>query len=90
MALLGGLENGTVDKAKLDGYTPEQRFFLGYAQIWCENARPEYSRTSVRTDPHSPGQFRVVGVIQNVPEFGKAFGCQVGQPMMPANGCRVW
>ena len=61
MALQGGLENGTVDKTKLDGYTPEQRFFLGYAQIWCENARPEYSRTIVRTDPHSPGQFRVVG-----------------------------
>ncbi len=90
MALLGGIENGSVDKAKLDGYTPEQRFFLGYAQIWCENVRPEYSRNSVRTDPHSPGQFRVIGVLQNVPEFGKAFGCSVGQPMSPANGCRVW
>src|ERR1700745_4274834 len=41
MALLGGIENGTVDKGKLDGFTPEQRFFLGYAQVWCENSRPE-------------------------------------------------
>lgn len=90
MALLGGIENGSVDKTKVDGYTPEQRFFLGYAQIWCENVRPEYSRNSVRTDPHSPGQFRVIGVLQNVPEFGKAFSCSAGQPMTPANGCRVW
>jgi putative endopeptidase len=90
MALLGGLENGSVEKGKLDGYTPEQRFFLGYAQIWCENARPEYSRNDVRVNPHSPGRFRVIGVIQNTPEFGKAFGCSVGQPMMNANGCRVW
>lgn len=90
MALLGGMENGTVNTAKLDGYTPEQRFFLGYAQIWCENARPEYSRNSVRTDPHSPGKFRVIGVIQNVPEFGKAFGCPAAQPAAAENSCRVW
>ena len=63
MALLGGIENGSVDKQKLDGFTPQQRFFLGYAQIWCESARPEFSRSDVRTDPHSPGQFRVTGVI---------------------------
>ncbi len=90
MALLGAKENGKVNLEKLDGYTPEQRFFLGYAQIWCQNARPEYSRTSVRTDPHSPGEFRVIGVIQNTPDFGKAFGCSVGQPMMKADACRVW
>ena len=90
MALLGGIENGSVDNSKLDGYTPQQRFFLGYAQIWCENARPEFSRNNVRTDPHSPGQFRVIGVLQNVAEFGKAFGCSSGQPMMAANACRVW
>ncbi|MBV8864508.1 MAG: hypothetical protein JO210_03815, partial [Acidobacteriaceae bacterium] len=43
-----------------------------------------------RTNPHSPGQFRVIGVLQNVAEFGKAFGCSSGQPMMAANACRVW
>jgi endothelin-converting enzyme/putative endopeptidase len=90
MALLGGLENGTVSNETLDGYTPEQRFFLAYAQVWCENTRPEALRTSVRTNPHSPGEFRVVGVVENMPEFAKAFGCSAGQPMVAANGCRVW
>ncbi len=90
MALLGGLENGSVDKDKIDGYTPQQRFFLGFAQIWCANQRPETLRNSARTDPHSPGQFRVIGVVQNMPEFATAFGCSAGQPMVAANACRVW
>ncbi len=90
MALLGGLENGSVSSAKLDGYTPQQRFFLGFAQIWCANERPEALKNSVRTDPHSPGEFRVLGVVENDPDFAKAFGCSAGQPMVSANGCRVW
>jgi predicted metalloendopeptidase len=90
MALLGGLENGTIDKGKLDGYTPQQRFFLGYAQIWCENQRPENVRNRVRTDPHSPGRFRVIGVLQNMPEFAEAFSCKSGASMVSANACRVW
>ncbi len=90
MALLGGLENGTIDKGKLDGYTPQQRFFLGWAQIWCENQRPENVRNTVRTNPHSPGRFRVIGVLQNMPEFAEAFSCKAGQPMVSANACRVW
>ncbi|HEX3681856.1 MAG TPA: M13 family metallopeptidase [Bryobacteraceae bacterium] len=90
LALLGGMENGTVDKDTLDGFTPQQRFFLGYAQIWCQNQRPEALRTSLRTNPHSPGEFRVIGVVENMPEFAKAFGCSAGQPMVAANGCRVW
>jgi putative endopeptidase len=90
MALLGGLEDGSISKDKLDGYTAQQRFFLGYAQIWCQNERPESLRNSVRTNPHSPGEFRVNGVLQNVPEFSSAFGCSAGQPMVSANACRVW
>jgi putative endopeptidase len=90
MGLVGGLENGSISKEKLDGYTPEQRFFLGYAQIWCSNERPEALRNSVRTDPHSPGRFRVIGVVQNSPEFAKAFSCSAGQPMVAAQACRVW
>ena len=90
MALLGGLENGSVDKNTLDGFTPQQRFFLGYAQIWCQNQRPESLRTTLRNNPHSPGEFRVIGVVENMPEFAKAFGCSEGQPMVAANGCRVW
>ncbi len=76
--------------AKQDGYTPIQHFFLGFAQDWCGDTRPEQMRLQVQTDPHSPRQFRTDGVIQNMPEFGKAFGCKVGQPMMPANSCHVW
>ena len=90
MALLGGLQNGTVDKNTLEGFRPQQRFFLGYAQIWCQNQRPESMRTNLRTNPHSPGEFRVIGVVENMPEFAKAFGCSAGQPMVAANGCRVW
>jgi predicted metalloendopeptidase len=48
------------------------------------------TRLLVQTDPHSPNPFRIVGVVQNMPEFGKAFGCKTGQPMMPANACHVW
>jgi putative endopeptidase len=75
---------------KQDGYTPIQQFFLGHGQSWCGSTRPEQLRLQVQTDPHSPRQFRVNGVVQNMPEFGKAFGCKAGQPMMPVNACRVW
>jgi predicted metalloendopeptidase len=90
MALLGGLQSGSVDKNKIDGYTPQQRFFLAYAQIWCSNERPQALRNSVRTNPHSPGRFRVVGVVQNMPEFASAFGCSAGQAMAAEDACRVW
>jgi putative endopeptidase len=75
---------------KQDGYTPVQQFFLGHGQSWCGSTRPEQLRLQVQTDPHSPRQFRANGVVQNMPEFGQAFGCKVGQPMMPQNVCRVW
>ncbi|MFZ0803553.1 MAG: M13 family metallopeptidase [Terriglobales bacterium] len=75
---------------KIDGYTPEQRFFLGFARVWCEKRRPEYARAQVTTNPHSPGKYRVDGVVQNMPEFQKAWGCKAGQPMVAQNACRVW
>jgi putative endopeptidase len=75
---------------KQDGYTPVQQFFVGFGQDWCGDTRPEQLRLQVQTDPHSPRQFRINGVVQNMPEFGEAFGCKTGQPMMPANACRVW
>jgi predicted metalloendopeptidase len=75
---------------KLDGFTPEQRLFLGFAQIWCENSSAESSRARAMTDPHSPGRYRVNGTVQNMPEFQKAFSCKAGQPMVSANACRVW
>jgi putative endopeptidase len=75
---------------KIDGYTPEQRFFLGFGRVWCEKVRPEQSRVWVVTDPHSPGKYRVDGVVQNMPEFQKAWGCKAGQPMVAENACHVW
>ncbi|HJT86547.1 MAG TPA: M13 family metallopeptidase, partial [Bryobacteraceae bacterium] len=72
------------------GYTPEQEFFLGYAQIWCENSTPARTRLQALTNPHSPGKYRVNGVVQNMPEFQKAFACRKGQPMVSTNACRVW
>ena len=75
---------------KVDGYTPEQRLFLGYGRVWCEKRRPEFSRMLVSVDPHSPGRYRVNGVMQNMPEFQQAWGCKAGQPMVRQNACRVW
>jgi putative endopeptidase len=75
---------------KIDGYMPEQRFFLGFGRVWCEKRRPEYLRTQVTTNPHSPGKYRVDGVVQNMPEFQKAWGCKAGQPMVAENACHVW
>jgi endothelin-converting enzyme/putative endopeptidase len=75
---------------KIDGFTPEQRFFLGFGRAWCEKRRPEFSRMLVSVDPHSPGKYRINGVVQNMPEFEKAWGCKAGQPMVAANACRVW
>jgi putative endopeptidase len=75
---------------KIDGYTPEQRFFLGFGRVWCEKRRPELARSQVLTNPHSPGKWRVNGVVQNMPEFQQAWGCKAGQPMVSANACRVW
>jgi putative endopeptidase len=75
---------------KIDGYTPEQRFFLGFGRVWCEKRRPEAARLRVLTDPHSPGKYRVNGVVQNMPEFQKAWGCKASQPMVAENACHVW
>lgn len=75
---------------KIDGYTPEQRFFLGFGRVWCEKRRPEYARAQVTTNPHSPGKWRVDGVVQNMSEFQQAWSCKAGQPMVSANACHVW
>jgi len=74
----------------LDGFTPEQRFFISYGQSWCQNSRPERERMLAQTNPHSPPHFRVNGVVSNMPEFAKAFSCKAGQPMVRATSCRVW
>jgi putative endopeptidase len=88
MALMDKLADHVI--ANQDGFTPQQQFFLGYAQVWCENSTEASARVRAATDPHSPGQFRANGVLQNMPEFREAFGCKVGDPMVSEQPCRVW
>ena len=73
-----------------DGYTPDQRFFLGFAQVWCENTRDQMARMLVKVDPHSPGRFRVNGTVQNFDKFAQAFQCKKGSAMYPEASCRTW
>jgi putative endopeptidase len=91
MALLDTLaeDHKSIDE-KIDGYTEAQRYFIGFAQVWCQNSRDAYARQAALTDPHSPGKWRVNGTVRNFDAFGKAFGCKQGQPMYPVNACRVW
>ncbi len=78
--------------ADRDGLTPDQRFFVGFAQWACENARPEQQREWALTNPHSPAKYRVNGVVVNMPEFAKAFSCKPGAPMTKPAGktCVIW
>ena len=87
MALLDTLGN---NGKELNGFTPEQRLFLGWGQIWCQNQSPEFARMVAAVDPHSPGRYRINGVVSNMPEFQQAFHCKAGAPMVRANACRVW
>jgi endothelin-converting enzyme/putative endopeptidase len=75
---------------KIDGFTAEQRFFLGWAQVWCQNITDESARLRAQTDPHSSGEFRVNGVVSNMPEFARAFSCRADQAMVKGPACRVW
>jgi putative endopeptidase len=76
----------------INGFTPEQRFFLGWAQIWSQNIRPEAARLRNATDPHPLGRFRVNGPLSNMPQFAEAYGCKAGDPMMrpPDQRCQIW
>ena len=89
-ALQKALAGRTV--APIDGFTPEQRFFLSYAQVWREAVRPASMRTQVQTDPHAPGEWRVNGPLSNLPEFAKAFGCHDGDTMVRVEDkrARIW
>ncbi len=75
---------------KIGGYTEAQRYFLGFAQVWCSNQTDASARQQALTDPHSTSRWRVDGTVQNFGAFGRAFGCTRGQPMFPVNSCRVW
>jgi endothelin-converting enzyme/putative endopeptidase len=89
MALMELLKDQKV--ASRDGFTPEQRFFLGFGQVSCASARAEVERLQVQTDPHSLPRYRVNGTVSNMPEFQKAFSCPAIAPMVRGDqACRVW
>jgi putative endopeptidase len=102
LADLGGLsisyaalEKALAEKGRppnIDGFTPEQRFFLAFAQIWRSNTTPEAARLRINTDPHSPGEWRTNGPMSNMPEFAAAFGCKPGDPMVRPDAVRpvIW
>ena len=88
MALLSALAGK--QPAPVDGLTAEQRFFLGWANVWCQNQTDELSRMLVTVDQHSPSRWRVNAVTSNMPEFREAFHCKADAPMVRQNACRVW
>ena len=73
-----------------DGFTPDQRFFIGMGQWACESQRPENLRVSAITNPHSPGKYRINGIVSDLPQFQQAFNCKAGQPMVSAKACKIW
>jgi putative endopeptidase len=76
----------------IDGLTGDQRFFLAYARVWAANQRPEAMERQLATDPHPLAKYRTNATLQNMPEFQKAFGCKLGDPMVrpAAEQCRLW
>ena len=76
--------------SKAYGYTPEQRFWIAYAQQWCTQTRPESLRAAALTDPHAPDEWRTNAILQDLPEFAKSFNCKAPQKMVSAKPCRVW
>ncbi len=76
--------------AKTDGYSPEQRFWIAYAQQWCTQTRPEQLRSQAQADPHAPDEYRTNSILQDLPEFAKSFSCKPSDKMVSAKPCRVW
>jgi putative endopeptidase len=89
MALMQTLSDAAKAE-EIDGLTPQQRFFVGWGQIWCSNITPERARLLAQVDPHSPGRYRANGVVSNMPEFREAFACKADAPMVRHDACRVW
>jgi putative endopeptidase len=88
MALLNTL--GGKDPAPIDGLTTKQRFFLGWANVWCQQRTDAFTRMLTAIDPHSPSTYRVNGTVSNMPEFREAFHCAANTAMVNQNACRVW
>ena len=88
-ALMDSLQ-GKSRPANIDGFTAEQRFFLGWAQVWATKSTPEFDRQQVLGDPHSAARYRVNGPLSNMPEFAKAWGCKQGSKMIRQKVCEIW
>ena len=89
-ALHKSMANKNAAQALVDGFTPDQRFFISFAQQWCANVTPERLRVITKVDPHAPVRFRTLGTLGNYQDFATAFGCKTGQAMISTNSCRVW
>ncbi|RYZ50880.1 MAG: hypothetical protein EOP07_22200 [Proteobacteria bacterium] len=83
-------EIGAAPLPDIDGLSPDKRFFIGFAQWACGSHRPEAARVTALTSQHSPSKYRVNGVVVNMPEFQKAFGCKAKQPMVKDTICKIW
>jgi putative endopeptidase len=91
LAWLDKAEAAHIDmNAKTDGHTPDQRFWVAYAQQWCTQTRPEQLRTQAQTNEHAPDEYRTNSVLQDLPEFARSFSCKKTARMVSANPCRVW
>jgi putative endopeptidase len=100
IADLGGLtmvfiafENSLKGKPKTvgtDGFTPEQRFFLGWAQAWADKSNPQAEAFQAQNDPHAIARFRVNSPMANMPQFAEAFKCKQNQPMVRTDLCEIW
>jgi predicted metalloendopeptidase len=88
-AFMKSLE-GKPRPANIDGFTPEQRFFLGWAQVWAAKSTAEAERLQVQGDPHAVAKWRVDGPLSNMPQFAEAWGCKLGQKMVRKERCSIW
>ncbi len=86
------LLEGSGRRSDIDGFTPEQRFFLGFAHAWATNIRPEFARLLTNSDPHPLPRFRLIGTVSNMPEFGQAYSCKASDTMVRPEvaRCRIW
>jgi putative endopeptidase len=81
---------GKAQPKDIDGFTPDQRFYLGYAQVWGSLVRPEFAKLQTNSDPHPLPRFRVLGPLSNLPTFAAAFGCKKGDAMVRERACKIW
>jgi len=90
MAGLSEIVGRETASAEINGFTAEQRFFLGFGQAWKASHRRQYEALMVNTDPHPLARFRLNGTVSNLPEFAQAFGCGESDKMVRKNRCVIW